>query len=251
MNLFSLQNNWSIKGSEGGIVLLDSNDSFLLSTPTCLHFHRFFHSHYLKRKSNIRIIKEHCNYRLKKRMNNFMNKTLLLVLLLQNGVNSVNSFSFKPTSTAAARQKKTQISDSFIEDPILADMPSLEQIQQKISFTPPSKQKSKKGINRQSSKDWLHNIASIPRSTVLQEILSPVLTITAWSTLISVVHRTFQMSQIQSMNKIAMNMCISTSMHSFLVSSLGLLLVFRTNSAYQRFVGECIFMNQCGLELSM
>lgn len=170
-------------------------------------------------------------------MNNFMNKTLLLVLLLQNGVDSVNSFSFKPTSTAATRQKKTQIADSFVEDPILADMPSLEQIQQKISFTP-SKPKSKKGINRQSSKDWLHNIASIPRSTVLQEILSPVLTITAWSTLISVVHRTFQMSQVQTMNKIAVNMCISTSMHSFLVSSLGLLLVFRTNSAYQRFVGE-------------
>lgn len=171
-------------------------------------------------------------------MNNFMNKTLLLVLLLQNGADTVNSFSFKPTSTAATRQKKTQIADSFVEDPILADMPSLEQIQQKISFTPSKQKKSKQGINRQSSKDWLHNIASIPRSTVLQEILSPVLTITAWSTLISVVHRTFQMSQIQSMNKIAMNMCISTSMHSFLVSSLGLLLVFRTNSAYQRFVGE-------------
>ena len=171
-------------------------------------------------------------------MNNFMNKTLLILLLLQNGADSVYSFSSKPTSTAApARQKKTQIADSFVEDPILADMPSLEQIQQKISFTPP-KQKSKNGINRQSSKDWLHNIASIPRSTVLQEILSPVLTITAWSTLISVVHRTFQLSQIQSMNKIAMNMCISTSMHSFLVSSLGLLLVFRTNSAYQRFVGK-------------
>lgn len=170
-------------------------------------------------------------------MNNFMNKTLLLVLLLQNGVDSVNSFSFKPTSTAAARQKKTHIADSFLEDPILAEMPSLEKIQQKISFTP-SKPKSKNGINRQSSKDWLHNIASIPRSTVLQEILSPLLTITAWSTLISVVHRTFQMSQVQTMNNFAVNMCISTSMHSFLVSSLGLLLVFRTNSAYQRFVGE-------------
>jgi predicted membrane chloride channel (bestrophin family) len=30
-------------------------------------------------------------------------------------------------------------------------------------------------------------------------------------------------------------MCMSSKPHSFLVSALGLLLVFRTNSAYQRF----------------
>ena len=135
------------------------------------------------------------------------------------------------------RLKSTTIADSFIEDSILTSMPSL-------NIHPPSKIKTNKSSkssvhrvnNRHSSRDWLHNVASLPRSTVLREIRNPVISIAAWSTVVSIAHRAMQATPSSLWNNFAMNMCVPTSVHSFLVSSLGLLLVFRTNSAYQRFV---------------
>lgn len=89
--------------------------------------------------------------------------------------------------------------------------------------------------NRHSASDWLYNVRSLPESKVLREIRNPVLSVFVWSLFVSVIYTTFHKSSIPILNAIATNMCIPGTAHSFLVSALGLLLVFRTNSAYQRF----------------
>jgi len=89
--------------------------------------------------------------------------------------------------------------------------------------------------NRYSASDWLHNVFTLPRSSVLRDIRNPVVTIAVWSTLVSIFHRLISRSSSGIFQKLASDMCIGGAPHSFLVSSLGLLLVFRTNSAYQRF----------------
>lgn len=88
--------------------------------------------------------------------------------------------------------------------------------------------------NRHSSGDWLYNLWTIPRSSVLREIKNPILTMAGWATSISILHKAF-LSSSRHVHW-ASRLCIPYSAHSFLVSSLGLLLVFRTNSAYQRFL---------------
>lgn len=90
-------------------------------------------------------------------------------------------------------------------------------------------------INRYSSSDWLYNVFSLPRSIVLKEIRNPVFTIAIWSQFVSILHFIFVRSSSQICRKISRDMCIGKLPHTLLVSSLGLLLVFRTNSAYQRF----------------
>mmetsp|Transcript_9603 Transcript_9603/g.12154 ORF Transcript_9603/g.12154 Transcript_9603/m.12154 type:complete len:515 (-) Transcript_9603:81-1625(-) len=86
--------------------------------------------------------------------------------------------------------------------------------------------------NRHSAKDWLHNVASLPKSTVLKEIRHPVISVASWSTSISILYALLT----PKFPALASKMCIGTQLHSLMISSLGLLLVFRTNSAYQRFV---------------
>ena len=96
--------------------------------------------------------------------------------------------------------------------------------------------------HRHSSKDWMHNLASLPKSTVLREIANPILSVTLWATFLSIVH--YKLSNCATstspsnfmFQKLAGYMCVSGEVHKFLASSLSLLLVFRTNSAYQRFV---------------
>jgi predicted membrane chloride channel (bestrophin family) len=83
--------------------------------------------------------------------------------------------------------------------------------------------------HRYSANDWLHNMYTLPRSTILQEVKGPVTNLMLWSFVISGLHR-FLIGK----NATAL-FSISSTPHSFLVSALGLLLVFRTNSAYQRF----------------
>mmetsp|Transcript_5509 Transcript_5509/g.11595 ORF Transcript_5509/g.11595 Transcript_5509/m.11595 type:complete len:480 (+) Transcript_5509:93-1532(+) len=85
---------------------------------------------------------------------------------------------------------------------------------------------------RYSASDWAHNMLSLPYSTILHEIRSPVGWITAWSTLVSL---TYKMCQWNGMQSLAQKMCLGPTPHSLIASSIGLLLVFRTNSAYQRF----------------
>jgi Bestrophin, RFP-TM, chloride channel len=89
--------------------------------------------------------------------------------------------------------------------------------------------------NRHSASDWLYNVMSLPKSSVLRDIRNPVLTIAVWSTLVSLVQRFLATRSSRMLQTMAANMCVGPTPHNFLVSSLGLLLVFRTNSAYQRF----------------
>jgi len=89
--------------------------------------------------------------------------------------------------------------------------------------------------NRYSASDWLYNVLSLPKSSVLRAIRNPVLTITIWSTLVAVIQKIFSRSTVNIFRYLGNHMCINGTPHGFLVSSLGLLLVFRTNSAYQRF----------------
>jgi Bestrophin, RFP-TM, chloride channel len=89
--------------------------------------------------------------------------------------------------------------------------------------------------NRHSASDWLHNVFTLPRSSVLRDIRNPVVTIAVWGALVSIIQRIMAQSTSKVLTKFASDICIGSAPHSFLVSSLGLLLVFRTNSAYQRF----------------
>lgn len=89
--------------------------------------------------------------------------------------------------------------------------------------------------HRHSASDWLHNVHSLPKSTVLRDIQNPVITVALWGTAVAMVHKLMASCGDRIVQKVARDMCIGSTPHSFLVSSLGLLLVFRTNSAYQRF----------------
>lgn len=99
--------------------------------------------------------------------------------------------------------------------------------------------------SRHSASDWLYNVFTLPRSSVLRDIRNPVVTIALWGALVSILQRIMAGSSSKVVSKFASDICIGSAPHSFLVSSLGLLLVFRTNSAYQRFnvsacKGKCI-----------
>ena len=89
--------------------------------------------------------------------------------------------------------------------------------------------------NRHSASDWFYNVKSIPQSGVLKEILGPVKAVASWALLVSVVQRFLLHSSSSIMKTFATKLCIPGTAHSFLVSALGLLLVFRTNASYQRF----------------
>jgi hypothetical protein len=91
--------------------------------------------------------------------------------------------------------------------------------------------------NRHSSADWLYNLQTIPSSSVLRETKGPVLSLAGWATLVSLVH---SLLRLKGKHHIASLLSIPSSAHGFVVSSLGLLLVFRTNSAYQRFLVSTI-----------
>ena len=85
---------------------------------------------------------------------------------------------------------------------------------------------------RYSASDWFHNMQSLPNSTILREIKGPVGWITAWSTLVSIIYRILY---VMGQRNLAERMCLGSTPHSLIASSIGLLLVFRTNSAYQKF----------------
>jgi predicted membrane chloride channel (bestrophin family) len=79
--------------------------------------------------------------------------------------------------------------------------------------------------------EWLHNTISLPNSAILRSIRFPVVFMTSWATFLSFVHRKLLEVNPQA----ASAMCLASAPHALMVSSLSLLLVFKTNSAYQRF----------------
>ena len=85
--------------------------------------------------------------------------------------------------------------------------------------------------DRYSSKDWFHNTLTLPTSGILKDIRSPVLCLTSWAVGLSIFHAKL----LQTNPAAAARLYIPSAPHSLMMSALGLLLVFRTNSAYQRF----------------
>jgi len=92
-----------------------------------------------------------------------------------------------------------------------------------------------------SSRDWFHNTITLPNSGILRAIRSPVVAVTSWATFLSILNEHL----LKSANPAsASSLYIPGSPHSLTMSALGLLLVFRTNSAYQRFAeGRKIWEN--------
>ncbi|KAG7343619.1 bestrophin, RFP-TM, chloride channel [Nitzschia inconspicua] len=116
-----------------------------------------------------------------------------------------------------------------------------ESIIQSTSSTSPSPSVPSPINNKHSSADWLYNLKTIPSSTVLRETKGPVLSLAGWAIFVSIV---YQILKSIGKHSAASSLTISSSAHGFVVSSLGLLLVFRTNSAYQRFLeGRKIWEN--------
>jgi predicted membrane chloride channel (bestrophin family) len=87
--------------------------------------------------------------------------------------------------------------------------------------------------DRYMSKDWFHNTVTLPNSAILRDIKSPVLACCTWAVFWSFLHHHLRF--IRNNVLAASNLYIPTAPHSLTMSALGLLLVFRTNSAYQRF----------------
>jgi len=86
---------------------------------------------------------------------------------------------------------------------------------------------------RYSASDWLYNLKTWRHSTVLKEIRNPVIALSSWATFLSLAQKAMIMS---GKGHWALKMSVPDAPHKLLVSSIGLLLVFRTNSAYQRFL---------------
>jgi len=172
-----------------------------------------------------------------------MNLSIILPLLLA-GLNNANAFA--PFGPSSKRSKIKKTSRSYIDERYSGSSPrsSLFHPIEAPKVTVKSRSKPSSSSNgtiihkksQTSAKDWLHSVSSIPKSTILAEIKNPVMTAFAWSTVVAVSHKLMSNSSSMFLKNIAVNMCIPTQIHSFLMSSLGLLLVFRTNSAYQRFV---------------
>eukprot|EP00546_Thalassionema_frauenfeldii_P003933 CAMPEP_0178923062 /NCGR_PEP_ID=MMETSP0786-20121207/16509_1 /TAXON_ID=186022 /ORGANISM="Thalassionema frauenfeldii, Strain CCMP 1798" /LENGTH=410 /DNA_ID=CAMNT_0020597513 /DNA_START=282 /DNA_END=1514 /DNA_ORIENTATION=+ len=85
--------------------------------------------------------------------------------------------------------------------------------------------------DRYSSRDWFHNTVSLPNSAILRSIRSPVVFMTSWATFISALYDYY----LKTNPNLAGCFVVPATPHSLMMSALSLLLVFRTNSAYQRF----------------
>jgi predicted membrane chloride channel (bestrophin family) len=82
------------------------------------------------------------------------------------------------------------------------------------------------------SKDWLHCLSTWPQSYVLRRISNPLGSIVVWSSLVAAWYAVFK----------PLAKPLGTGMHTLVGGALSLLLVFRTNTAYNRFWdGRSIF----------
>jgi hypothetical protein len=95
---------------------------------------------------------------------------------------------------------------------------------------------------RISAVDWSHNMFNILNSRILRDVKNPVFFACLWSTFWSVVYKSLIAIGSSPNKDIAdfalrssSTMTIPTTAHSMMVSAMSLLLVFRTNSAYQRY----------------
>jgi hypothetical protein len=176
----------------------------------------------------------------------------ILLLLAAVGASSVEGFSpslrienlkaLKPDHLRYIATEEIVTRESSVVLPISqAIHKRLGQFQKPKQLAPPPPAKRARAAptaslivnNRQSSSDWWHNIQTLPDSSVLNEIKNPVITLTVWGTFISIIHKVLL---LKGKARLAASFTVPMVAHSLLVSSLGLLLVFKTNSSYQRFM---------------
>lgn len=177
----------------------------------------------------------------------------VILLLAAMGAPSVNGFMHRLRETKTLKPDRLQYINTeevIIHDHsvVLPVTQAKHKRQERLLFLQnPSQTKTSQKLrtpvrdprinNRHSSSDWLHNLKTLPNSSVLKEVKNPVLTLAGWATCISVLHKFLIW---KGKTQLAAAMCVPMVAHSLLVSSLGLLLVFRTNSSYQRFlVSNC------------
>ena len=156
------------------------------------------------------------------------------LLLLGLGSCSTEAFQTRISKPLHHQNNLKYVDPSFEENLLSRDdvaSPLLRSENSRFAARPKSSYEtcSQFGSNRHSSKDWLHNFRTIRNSTVLREIRNPVISSSVWAAAVAVVHKLLPTAA-------ASKMCIPIFGHSLVVSMLGLLLVFRTNSAYQRFL---------------
>ena len=104
--------------------------------------------------------------------------------------------------------------------PALLYLPSAAQVVYRTSKS--GRQLAIPQAERYAGRDWAHILWATPNSVVLRRIRNPLLWNVAWSLVVAVVQT-------------RLNVCSRklASVHGLLGSALGLLLVFRTNAAYQ------------------
>jgi ion channel-forming bestrophin family protein len=76
--------------------------------------------------------------------------------------------------------------------------------------------------------DWRSHLLDI-RGSMLREIVGRVLTCVVWAALVTVAH------ELGPKYLPGLRLSVPTTVHSLVGTALGLLLVFRTNSSYDRF----------------
>lgn len=100
---------------------------------------------------------------------------------------------------------------------------------------------------RVTANDWMHNMGNIFASTILRDVRNPVLCVFTWATTWSAIYKILTKvasgriscksdAVVSAANYFVRHTSLPSLPHSMMVSAMSLLLVFRTNSAYQRFV---------------
>lgn len=88
---------------------------------------------------------------------------------------------------------------------------------------------------RYQASDWWQIIRSLPRSSILRTTRGPVLAVMVWSGFLSALHSGLSYAGYPAVAQTLTCAIPSTLPHAATVTALGLLLVFRTTSAYQKF----------------
>lgn len=160
------------------------------------------------------------------------NKKLQLLLTFSL---AVSSGAFAPPSPISQQLRRTRSSLAYLDDCSIshANGPSINSECSSALIELDSEMDTFASPNdkRYSAGDWLHNMLNFHNSSILSQIRQPVGVITVWSTLVSLAYKLCVFRGWGMADK----MCLGSTPHSFIASTIGLLLVFRTNSAYQKF----------------
>jgi len=101
-------------------------------------------------------------------------------------------------------------------------------------------QMSIQGPVRYASNDWVLCLSSLPTSRILKQVKFFIIFTTFWSTFLVILKQKFSLM-----------LPISTIPHSLASTALGLLLVFRTNASYDRYLIYSILIDLIIITISL